>query len=283
MASSFPTVLITGATSGLGRYLATVLYSMGWNIQAHGRDQRKLDELEQSLISGEGQGAVTCFQADLSAISQIRRMAAEVLGTCGRLDVLVNNAGVGFGAPGDSREVSQDGHELRLAVNYLAPYLLSDLLRPLLVRSAPARIVNVGSLGQAPVDLADPEFAQDYDGTAAYRRSKLALVCHTFDLAADLSSAGVTVNCLHPATFMATAMVLDSGVTPRSTLEEGGEAALRLITGESSAGRTGQFFDGLKLATAIDQAYDCGYRRALREVTSELIDGGPPQNAPVRG
>lgn len=271
MVPSTPTVLITGATSGLGRYLATVLYAMGWHVLAHGRDQHKLDEVKAFLIATGGTGTLRCYQADLASIAQIRAMATEVIQSTERLDVLVNNAGVGFGAPGDPRELSLDGHELRLAVNYVAPVLLSDLLRSLLQASAPARIVNVGSLGQAPLDLTDPEFTQDYDGTVAYRRSKLALVCHTFDLAAELTNSGVVVNCLHPATFMATAMVLDSGVTPRSTIEEGAEATLRLITGESNTGRTGLFFDGLKPSRALDLAYDLGYRQALRDVTAALL------------
>lgn len=279
MASSSPTVLITGATSGLGRYLATVMYAMGWNVLAHGRDQLKLDELEAFLIATGGSGTIRCHQADLASLAAIRAMSAEVIRSTDRLDVLVNNAGVGFGAPGEPRELSLDGHELRLAVNYLAPVLLSDLLRSLLQASAPARIVNVGSLGQAPVDLTDPEFTHDYDGTVAYRRSKLALACQTFDLAADLKDSGVVVNCLHPATFMATAMVLDSGVTPRSTIEEGAEATLRLITGESNTGRTGLFFDGLKPSRALDLAYDPGYRQALRDLTAALLSA--PQVPPA--
>jgi len=104
--------------------------------------------------------------------------------------VLVNNAAVGFGAPGEGRQVSADGHELRFAVNYLAPVLLTRLLVPLMTASAPSRIVNVGSLGQVAFDPADAEFEDGYNGVEAYRRSKLALAAFTFDLAEELRDPG---------------------------------------------------------------------------------------------
>src|SRR5262249_16044945 len=140
------------------------------------------------------------------------------------------NAGIGFGGLGASqRELSQDGVELRFAVNYLAPFLLTRLLRPLLVRSAPARVVNVASAGQAPLDFHPPLLEPAYDGMRAYRQSKLALIMFTFDQADELRDAGVTVNCLHPATFMPTKMVLDAGMKPMSSIEQGVQATLRLV------------------------------------------------------
>jgi NAD(P)-dependent dehydrogenase (short-subunit alcohol dehydrogenase family) len=195
----------------------------------------------------------------------VRSLAEQVGERVGRLDVLVNNAAVGFGPPGGAREVSTDGHELRMAVNYLAPVLLTRLLLPLL--TAPARVVNVGSVGQVPFDPADIEFTRNYNGVHAYRRTKLALAAHTFDLAEELT--GVTVNCVHPAGFMDTPMVRASGVTPMSTVDEGLAAILVQIT-DPDVG-TGQFYSGTSRDTALAPAYDPRFRRDLREVTERML------------
>jgi NAD(P)-dependent dehydrogenase (short-subunit alcohol dehydrogenase family) len=176
------------------------------------------------------------------------------------------------GAPGAGRQVSADGYELRFAVNYLAPVLLTRLLVPLLTASAPSRIVNVGSLGQVPFDPADAGFEHGYSGVDAYRRSKLALAAFTFGLAGELETAEVTVNCLHPATFMDTAMVTRGGITPVSTVEQGGEATIRLITDPALDGLTGQFFDGLAASRALPDAYKPQFRAKLSDVTSRMLE-----------
>jgi NAD(P)-dependent dehydrogenase (short-subunit alcohol dehydrogenase family) len=261
-----PAVLITGATSGLGRYLAGQLAGSGWQVLAHGRDQARVADLTAAL-GGDARGYV----ADLASLGDVRDLAAQVRAEVPRLDVLVNNAGIGFGPPGEGRQVSADGHELRFAVNYLAPVLLTRLLRPLLTASAPSRIVNVGSLGQVPFDPAEAEFEAGYSGVDAYRRSKLALAAFTFDLAGELTADQVTVNCLHPATFMNTAMVTLGGITPVSTVEQGGEATMRLITDPALDTVTGQFFDGLKTARALPQAYDRQFRIQLGKVTDRML------------
>jgi NAD(P)-dependent dehydrogenase (short-subunit alcohol dehydrogenase family) len=261
-----PVVLITGATSGLGRCLADELAGSGWQVLGHGRDSRRVADLCTEL-GRDAQG----FVADLASLGDVRELAAGVRAQVPRLDVLVNNAAVGFGAPGAGRQVSADGHELRFAVNYLAPVLLTRLLVPLVTASAPSRIVNVGSIGQVAFDPADAEFEHGYDGVAAYRRSKLALAAFTFDLADELASAAVTVNCLHPASLMGTAMVRQAGITPLSTVEEGVAATLRLITAPAVDGVTGQFFDGLKAARARSEAYDPRFRARLREVTDRML------------
>ena len=270
MADAAPAVLITGATSGLGRYLARELAGSGWQVLAHGRDPARV-----AALAAELGGGARGYVADLASLGQVRELAAGVRAQVPRLDVLVNNAGIGFGAPGEGRQVSADGHELRFAVNYLAPVLLTRLLVPLLTASAPSRVVNVGSLGQVPFDPADAEFEHGYTGVDAYRRSKLALAAFTFGLAGELKAAGVTVNCLHPATFMNTAMVTRGGITPVSTVEQGGAATMRLITDPSLDGVTGQFFDGLRTARALPQAYDPQFRAELDEVTGQMT--GQPQ------
>jgi NAD(P)-dependent dehydrogenase (short-subunit alcohol dehydrogenase family) len=266
MADAAPTVLITGATSGLGRYLAQELAGSGWQVLAHGRDPARVADLAAEL-GGGARGYV----ADLASLGQVRELAAEVRARVPRLDVLVNNAGIGFGAPGQGRQVSADGYELRFAVNYLAPVLLTRRLVPLLTESAPSRVVNVGSLGQVPFDPADAGFEHGYSGVDAYRRSKLALAAFTFGLAGELEAAGVTVNCLHPATFMNTAMVAQGGITPVSTVEQGGEATMRLITDPALAAVTGQFFDGLETSRARPEAYDPRFRAELSEVTDRIL------------
>jgi NAD(P)-dependent dehydrogenase (short-subunit alcohol dehydrogenase family) len=273
MADAAPAVLITGATSGLGRYLARELAGSGWQVLAHGRDPARVAELAAELGGGARDlgGGARGYVADLAELGQVRDLAAEIRAQVPRLDVLVNNAGIGFGAPGQGRQVSADGYELRFAVNYLAPVLLTRLLVPLLTASAPSRVVNVGSLGQVPFDPADAGFEHGYSGVDAYRRSKLALAAFTFGLAGELEAAGVTVNCLHPATFMNTAMVTQGGITPVSTVEQGGEATMRLITDPALDGVTGQFFDGLETARARPEAYDLRFRAELSEVTDRIL------------
>jgi NAD(P)-dependent dehydrogenase (short-subunit alcohol dehydrogenase family) len=274
VADAAPTVLITGATSGLGRYLAVELAASGWQVLAHGRDQTRLAALCAEL-GGDTRGYV----ADMAVLEQVRDLAARVSAEVPRLAVLVNNAGIGFGAPGEERQVSADGNELRFAVNYLAPVLLTRLLVPLLSASAPARVVNVGSIGQAAFDPADAGFEHGYTGVDAYRRSKLALAAFTFTLAEELPAAMVTVNCLHPATFMDTAMVARGGITPVSTVEQGGQATMRLITDPALSEITGQFFDGLSTSRALPQAYDPRFRTELAEITGQLLGqaGRPAQ------
>jgi NAD(P)-dependent dehydrogenase (short-subunit alcohol dehydrogenase family) len=265
MADAAPAVLITGATSGLGRYLARELAGSGWQVLAHGRDPVRVADLSAELGGARG------YVADLASLAEVRKLAALVRAEVPRLKVLVNNAGIGFGVPHERRQVSVDGYELRFAVNYLAPVLLTRLLVPLLTASAPSRVVNVGSLGQVPFDPADAGFERGYNGVAAYRRSKLALAAFTFTLAAELKAAGVTVNCLHPATLMNTAMVTLADVTPVSTVEQGGEATMRLITDPALDGVTGQFFDGFRTARALPEAYDPRFRAELGQVTSQML------------
>lgn len=259
------TVLITGATSGLGRATAVELHRRGWTVLVHGRSEAKLADLCAATGSG-----VTGLLGDLGSLAEVRSLAGKVFDRVDRLDVLVNNAAVGFGAPGAGREVSADGHELRMAVNYLAPVLLTRLL-PLLRTAAPARVVNVGSIGQVEFDPADIGFTRNYVGVHAYRRSKLALVAHTFELAEQLRGQGVTVNCVHPAALMDTAMVREARITPMSTVDEGLAAVLRQVTVPEVGGVTGQFYSGTRRATALALAYDPRFRRDLREVTERML------------
>jgi NAD(P)-dependent dehydrogenase (short-subunit alcohol dehydrogenase family) len=159
---------------------------------------------------------------------------------------------------------------LRFAVNYLSGFLLTQLLLPLLKASAPSRIVNVASLGQHPIDFDDVMITKDYTGTRAYAQSKLAQIMFTIDLANELKGSGVTVNSLHPATYMNTTMVREGGVTPISTVEQGGDAILHLAAGDDVSDKTGLFFNGMREAQANPQAYDADARKRLRKLSLEL-------------
>jgi NAD(P)-dependent dehydrogenase (short-subunit alcohol dehydrogenase family) len=262
------TVLITGSTDGLGRWLAVRLATDGAHVLIHGRSADRAEEVRRTIREVTGEDRAEVLLADLADLGQVDRLADEVLARTDRLDVLVNNAGLGTASPGGAREVDQHGIERRFAVNYLAGYRLTHRLLPLLTASAPSRIVNVASAGQRAIDFADPMLRKDYDGGRAYTQSKLAQVMFTFDLAESLKGTGVTVNALHPATYMDTTMVREGGITPWSSVEEGGEATLRLIEGEDIG--TGRYFNGTHEARADRQAYDAEARRRLRELSEEL-------------
>jgi NAD(P)-dependent dehydrogenase (short-subunit alcohol dehydrogenase family) len=267
------TTLVTGATDGLGRRLARELAFEGATVLLHGRSAQRLEESVREIRDATGSDRVHSFVADFSSLEQVRRLGEEVERDHPRLDLLVNNAGIGGGGRRGMREESADGFELRFAVNYLAPFLLTRLLLPLLRRSAPARIVNVASAGQAPIDFADVMLERRYDGMRAYAQSKLAQVMFSFELAERLRAEGVdvTVNVLHPASLMNTKMVYESFGYTMSTVEEGVEATMRVATSPELDGVTGRYFDRLREAQAHPQAYDEKARRRLWGLSEELV------------
>ncbi|WP_019818669.1 SDR family NAD(P)-dependent oxidoreductase [Saccharomonospora saliphila] len=256
------TILITGATDGLGRHLVGELAAQGTHVIAHGRNAEKLRALRSEVDAD-------VVRADFADLHQVNRLAEEILRRYDRLDVLVNNAGIGTGPDPTRRQESADGVELRLAVNYLAGYHLTRKLLPLL--KAPARIVNVASAGQQEFSFTDPQSRRQYSGASAYMRSKLAQVMFTLDLADELRGSGITVNALHPATFMDTAMVRQSGRQPATSVADGAAPTLRLIHGADVDGVTGQFFNGFERAEPHPQAHKKVARARLRELSDELI------------
>jgi len=254
-------VLITGATDGLGRALARAADDAGATVLVHGRSEERiaatLDELSDRARP---------YRADLASLAEVKRLADEVLAAEDRLDVLVNNAGIGTNVPGGgSRQESADGFELRFAVNYLAGYALTHRLLDLLKRSAPSRIVNVSSAGQAPIDFDDVMLERSYDGVQAYCQSKLAQILFTFDLADELAGTGVIATCLHPSTYMPTKIV----PSPISTIANGVEATMRLLTGPPDE-VGGRYFNVLRESRADGQAYDADARRRLHELSEQL-------------
>jgi NAD(P)-dependent dehydrogenase (short-subunit alcohol dehydrogenase family) len=262
------TAFITGSTDGVGRVVAKRLGEAGWRVLVHGRDRERGERVVAEIR--DAGGAAEFMAADLSSLADVRRVADAVQKTTQRLDLLINNAGIGSGGPQGTRQTSADGYELRFAVNYLAGFLLTYLLLPLIKKSTPARIVNVSSLGQEPIAFDDVMLMTGYSGMRSYRQSKLAQIMFTIDLASELDGTGVTVNALHPATFMNTAMVLQFGGKPLSTVEEGADAILKLAASADMAGRTGIYFNGQREARADAQAYDAEARRQLKTLSLEL-------------
>jgi NAD(P)-dependent dehydrogenase (short-subunit alcohol dehydrogenase family) len=263
------TVLITGSTDGVGRYVAGELAKQGAHVLIHGRDAARGKALIDEIGKG-GHTAPTFYQADLSSLAGARQLADAVKADHRKLDVFVSNAGIGSQNNGPQRQESADGHELRFAVNYLSGFLLAYLLLPLIKAAAPSRIVNVASLGQHPIDFDDVMITRNYSGSRAYAQSKLSQIMFTIDLAAELKGSGVTVNSLHPATYMNTTMVRAGGITPMSTVEQGGAAILHLIQGDDVANKSGLFFNGMNEMKANAQAYDEGARERLRELSLQL-------------
>jgi NAD(P)-dependent dehydrogenase (short-subunit alcohol dehydrogenase family) len=263
------TVLITGSTDGVGRYVATRLAAAGAKVLIHGRDSARAETLVDE-IKRAGHAAPVFYRADLASLADCRQLAQAVIAGHQRLDLFISNAGIGSQNEGPARQTSKDGYELRFAVNYLSGFLLANLLLPLLKASAPSRIVNVASIGQHPIDFDDVMITKGYSGSRAYAQSKLSQIMFTIDLAEALKGSGVTVNSLHPATYMNTTMVRAGGITPMSTVEQGGDAILHLAVGDDVAGKTGLFFNGMNEAKANPQAYDATARKRLRALSLEL-------------
>jgi NAD(P)-dependent dehydrogenase (short-subunit alcohol dehydrogenase family) len=255
------TILVTGATDGLGRALAQRLHQDGAQLLLHGRDRGKLE-----AVAAELPGAQT-LEADFASLDDVRRLAGEVE----HVDVLVNNAGIGSGMPeGRERAESRDGYELRLQVNYLSGYLLTELLLDKLRAAAPARVVFVASLGQMPIDFDDVMLERNYSGIQAYCQSKLAQIAYGMALAGRLDPEEVTVNSLHPSTFMPTKMVLAERGTAEDPLERGVEATYRLVADPSLDGVSGRFFDREEETAPHPWALEPRNRERLVEISREL-------------
>lgn len=260
-------ILVTGATDGLGKAVARELAQRGARVLIHGRDAQRIEACVDELASLNGSSKLRGYCGDFASLAAVRKLAEDVLAHEPELHVLVNNAGIGTNVPGGpARQQSRDGHELRFAVNYLAPFLLTRQLLPKLVASAPARIVNVSSIGQQPLDFDDVMLERGYSGERAYCQSKLAQIMFTIELSQQLRDADVTVNALHPATYMPTKIVQK----PVSPLEKGVQATLRAILDPALAQTSGQFFDVERESRAHAQAYDEAARKRLWQLSEAL-------------
>ena len=260
------TILITGATDGIGKLTASSLADKGAQLLVHGRNKDKVSRVVAELKEAAGNNNIEGFVADFASLDEVRQLANKVLEKYNELDVLINNAGAGFA---DTR-YSKDGYELRFAVNYLAPFLLTRLLLPALKKAAPSRIVNVSSAGQHPVDFDDIMMEKDFNPRLAYSQSKLALIMFTMDLAEELKPDNITANSLHPGTYLDTNMVRHAGIEPWGKAEDGADAEVFLAVSPQLKGVTGKYFDGKRESKALSQAYDEQVRKRLHERALEL-------------
>ena len=262
-------ILITGSTDGIGKLTALKLAKQNAHVLIHGRNKEKVKRVVDEIKKESGNQNIEGLTADFSSLAEVRKLGGEVISKYKKIDVLINNAGVGYSDP----RYSKDGYELRFAVNYLAPFLFTQLLLPSLRNAAKvpgrketARIVNVSSIGQLPINFEDIMFEKKFDGVQAYRQSKLALIMFTIDLANQLREERITVNSLHPGTFLNTNMVRKANIIPMGEPEIGADAEIYLATSTDMEGVTGKYLNIKVEAKANAQAYNQEARKKLREI-----------------
>jgi NAD(P)-dependent dehydrogenase (short-subunit alcohol dehydrogenase family) len=270
--------LVTGATSGIGRVVATALAAQGAEVLVAGRNQHKAAETVSWIKSETGNLAVRYLLADFADLDQVRALARGVKAQASRLDVLVNNAGTFF----NTRHATPYGVEMTFLVNHLAPFLLTNLLLETLQASAPARIVNVSSAAHQydTMDFDDLGFRRGYFGMKAYARSKLANVLFAYELARRLDSRQVTANALHPG-HVATDMWRTNfpligpvlkwvmgffALTP----EQGADTAIYLASSPEVEGMSGKYFANREAVESSPLSYDEEVARRLWQVSADL-------------
>ncbi len=273
------TVLITGASGGIGKATAVGLAALGARVAITGRDPGRVEAAAVELRAASGNPGVDAFASDLSSQAEVRRLAAEVLDACPRLDVLINNVG-GFWA---TRHVTADGLERTFAVNHLAAFLLTNLLLDRLKASAPARIVSVSSGAQSlgKIDFEDLQGERRYNGQTAYNQSKLASVMFTYELARRLAGSGVTATVLHPG-------VVNSGFGAEDpsrvfkllvplwrpfmkTPQQGAATSIYLASSPKVEGVTGVYFANGKPQRSNKASYDGAAAARLWQVSADLV------------
>lgn len=257
------TILITGATDGLGKAVAIDLAKKGHKLLLHGRNQERGKALCAELGQYTESENIRYYNADFLDLAQIKRFCKEILGNEERLDVLINNAGLGIES---TRRESKDRNEALWQVNYLGTYIPTKLLKPLLSKSSPARIVNVASAGQAPVNFDDINQEQMWTGHQGYCQSKLAQIMLGMALAPEYEKEGITINSLHPASMMPTKIVK----SPIDSVAEGVEATVRLAVGKSVEGVTGKYWFKTVDQRASGQAYDEGAQTELINISKKM-------------
>ena len=282
------TVLITGGTGGIGKAAAIGLASLGARVGITGRDRARAERAAGEISHESGNSAVDVFVADMSAQAEVRRLAGEVLAAYPRLDVLVNNVG-GFWA---HRHVTADGLEHTLALNHLAPFLLTNLLLERLIASAPARIVTVSSAAQSTgrIDFDDLMGERKYSGQRAYNQSKLANVMFTYELARRLEGTGVTATTMHPGVTNTAFSAEDPArwFAPLVALmrpfmrspERGADTAVYLASSPEVEGVSGRYFSDRKVKKSNESSYDTATTTRLWSVSAELV-GLPVEASPV--
>jgi retinol dehydrogenase 14 len=272
------TVLVTGGTGGIGRATAIGLAALGARVGITGRDPARTEAAAAGIRAMPGSPAVDAFAADMSVQAGVRRLAAQVLDTYPRLDVLVNNVG-GFWA---HRHVTADGLERTFALNHLAPFLLTTLLLDRLTSSAPARIVTVssGAHARGRIDFDDPQSVRDYSGPRAYSQSKLANVMFTYELARRLDGTGVTATVLHPGVVRTSfgaedqagylAVMIGVARLFMKTPAQGAGTPIYLASSPEVEGITGRYYADRKPKTSSKASYDATAAARLWQVSAGL-------------
>lgn len=232
------TILITGATDGIGLETAKSLVALGHNVLLHGRNPQKLEKVEKLLTDLSGAGAIKSYVADLSILKQAKSLAGAVIESNTRLDVLINNAGV-FKVPD---AITADGLDVRFAVNTLAPYVLTRCLMPLLKSSA--RVVNVSSAAQAPVDIKTMSGEQTgLDDMAAYAQSKLAITMWSRSMALSAGDDGPLVVAVNPGSMLGSKMVKEAFGADGGDLQIGADILTRAAVSDEFENASGKYFD----------------------------------------
>ncbi len=274
--------LVTGATSGIGLVTARELARRGARVIGVGRSPERSAEAARQIREQTGTSAVEYLVADLSAQKELRKLADQVKAATGRLDVLVNNAGL----IRLQRELTVDGLEMTFALNHLAYFLLTNLLLDTLKASAPARIVSVASAAHqgCKLNFDDLQGEAKYGPWRAYQRSKLANILFTRELARRLEGTGVTANALHPG-YVRTQIFRAEGflgwVMRRAaelfaiTPEEGAQTSIFLATSPDVEGQTGQYFVKRQPALSSPESRDDATARKLWEVSAILTGLSP--------
>ena len=272
------TVLVTGATSGIGRATALGLATMGAHVAIAGRDRARTEDTAREIRAAAG-GNVDVFVADLSSQAQVRRLADEVLEGLPRIDVLVNNVG-GYWS---SRHVTEDGLERTFALNHLASFLLTNLLLERLERNAPARVVTVASHAQATgrIDFDDLQGMRSYSGGRAYSQSKLANVLFTYRLAETLRGSGVTANALHPGVVRTSFGAEDPARIQRLLVPllrpvmksptQGAATSIHLVSAPELEQVSGRYFANRRPTRSSSRSYDLAVAARLWEASADLV------------
>ncbi|GAA0236045.1 SDR family oxidoreductase [Haladaptatus pallidirubidus] len=286
------TVLITGGTDGLGKEVAGKLASLGSTVLVTGRDRSKGETVVRELQQEYGTNAVKLFIADFSSQEEVRHLAKEIAGRYDRLDVLINNAGLGK----TEQTLTDDGYEMTFAVNYLAPFLLTHCLLPQLRAAKSSRIINVSSGYQADGELNfdDLHGRKEYDAWDAYSQSKLAIVLFTYELADQLKNTEITVNALEPGLVPGTSFARHlpwhwkfgfhvlSRLPARfvRTPKKGAETYVYLAASPEVTGITGEYFVDKQSKQSAAKSYDSELRKRLWDVSVELT--GVSSNIPIQ-
>ena len=271
------TVLITGGTSGIGKAMAVAMTAMGANVVVVGRNPARGKAAVEEIKARSHRESVELLLADLSVQSEVRRLAEEFLERYDRLDVLANNAGL----VQSKRTETPDGIETTLAINHLAPFLLTNLLIERLEQSAPSRVITVSSEAQrwGNVDFEDMQSRRKYRGFPVYGMTKLANIMFTYELAERLNGTGVSANCLHPGS-----VGTNFGQNNRGPMalffrtfkpfmrspEQGADTLIWLASSPEVEGISGMYFSDRKEIEAKKVAYDRAARRRLWEISEEL-------------